>query len=60
VQLVRRGVEAEALGERYRKGKRTLEVVAAHYAVTLTGAHDAAADAIAAGRVAQDRADRCG
>lgn len=39
--------------DRYRKGKRTLEVVAAHYAVPLEGAHDAAADAVAAGRVAQ-------
>lgn len=39
--------------DRYRRGKRTLEVVAAHYAVTLDGAHEASADAIAAGRVAQ-------
>ncbi|MES2866594.1 MAG: exonuclease domain-containing protein [Actinomycetota bacterium] len=39
--------------DRYRKGKRTLEVVAEHYAVRLDGAHEAAADAIAAGRVAQ-------
>ncbi len=37
----------------YRKGKRTLEVAAAHYGVTLDDAHDAGADAIAAGRVAQ-------
>lgn len=44
--------------DRFRKGKRTLEVVAAHYAVTLEGAHDAAADAIAAGRVAQALARR--
>lgn len=44
--------------DRYRKGKRTLEVVAAHYAVELVGAHDAAADAIAAGRVAQALARR--
>ncbi|WP_292687226.1 MULTISPECIES: exonuclease domain-containing protein [unclassified Microbacterium] len=44
--------------DRYRKGKRTLEVVAAHYAVRLEGAHDAAADAIAAGRVAQALARR--
>ncbi len=44
--------------DRYRKGKRTLEVVAAHYAVTLEGAHDAAADAVAAGRVAQALAGR--
>lgn len=39
--------------DRYRKGKRTLEVVAQHYGVPLDGAHEAAADAIAAGRVAQ-------
>ncbi|WP_300266005.1 exonuclease domain-containing protein [Microbacterium sp.] len=38
--------------DRYRKGKRTLEVVASHYQVPLDGAHEAAADAIAAGRVA--------
>ena len=44
--------------DRYRKGKRTLEVVAAHYAVVLDGAHDASADAIAAGRVAQALACR--
>ncbi|WEK14247.1 MAG: exonuclease domain-containing protein [Candidatus Microbacterium phytovorans] len=44
--------------DRYRKGKRTLEVVAAHYAVTLEGAHDASADAVAAGRVAQALAAR--
>ncbi|GEK85958.1 3'-5' exonuclease [Microbacterium aerolatum] len=39
--------------DRYRKGKRTLEVVAQHYGVPLDGAHEASADAIAAGRVAQ-------
>jgi DNA polymerase-3 subunit epsilon len=39
--------------DRYRKGKRTLEVSSAHYGVSLTDAHDAGADAIAAGRVAQ-------
>jgi DNA polymerase III, epsilon subunit and related 3''-5'' exonucleases len=39
--------------DRYRKGKRTLEAAAAHYGVMLTDAHDASADAIAAGRVAQ-------
>ncbi len=44
--------------DRFRKGKRTLSVVAAHYAVPLTDAHDAAADAIAAGRVAQALAGR--
>ena len=44
--------------DRYRPGKRTLAVVAAHYAVPLDGAHDASADAIAAGRVAQALAER--
>jgi DNA polymerase-3 subunit epsilon len=39
--------------DRYRKGKRTLEVAAQFYGVDLTDAHDAAADAVAAGRVAQ-------
>ncbi len=38
--------------DRYRRGKRTLELVAAHYAVPLEDAHDAEADAVAAGRVA--------
>ncbi|GAA5030226.1 3'-5' exonuclease [Microbacterium fluvii] len=46
--------------DRYRRGKRTLEVVAAHYAVTLEGAHEASADAVAAGRVAQALAARFG
>ncbi|MFJ6652537.1 3'-5' exonuclease [Microbacterium sp. NPDC091313] len=44
--------------DRYRRGKRTLSVVAAHYAVRLEGAHEASADAIAAGRVAQALAER--
>lgn len=44
--------------DRYRRGKRTLEVVAAHYAVRLDGAHEASADAVAAGRVAQAIAER--
>lgn len=44
--------------DRYRRGKRTLEVVAAHYDVPLLGAHDAGEDAIAAGRVAQALAGR--
>ena len=44
--------------DRYRKGKRTLEVAAAVYGVALTDAHDAGADAIAAGRVAQAMAAR--
>ncbi|WP_210413822.1 exonuclease domain-containing protein [Protaetiibacter larvae] len=39
--------------DRYRKGKRTLEAAAARYGVTLDDAHDAGADAIAAGRVAR-------
>lgn len=39
--------------DRYRKGKRTLEVVAQLYGAELLDAHDAGADAIAAGRVAQ-------
>ncbi len=39
--------------DRFRKGKRTLDLTAAHYGVSLTEAHDAGADAIAAGRVAQ-------
>jgi len=38
--------------DRYRKGKRTLEVTATVYEVPLDDAHDAGADAIAAGRVA--------
>jgi len=38
--------------DRYRKGKRTLDLVAAHYGVALDDAHEASADAIAAGRVA--------
>ncbi len=38
--------------DRYRKGKRTLEVTAALYEVPLDDAHDAGSDAIAAGRVA--------
>lgn len=38
--------------DRYRPGKRTLTVVADHYAVPLDAAHEAAADAVAAGRVA--------
>lgn len=44
--------------DRYRKGKRTLEVVAAHYGVELGNAHDAGEDAIAAGRVLQHIASK--
>jgi DNA polymerase-3 subunit epsilon len=39
--------------DKYRKGKRTLTLTADHYGVPLLDAHDAGADAIAAGRVAQ-------
>ena len=39
--------------DRYRKGKRTLEVTADRYGVDLSDAHDAGSDAIAAGLVAQ-------
>ncbi|WP_309619882.1 exonuclease domain-containing protein [Salinibacterium sp.] len=39
--------------DKFRKGKRTLEVTASHYDVALDDAHDAGSDAIAAGRVAQ-------
>jgi DNA polymerase-3 subunit epsilon len=44
--------------DRYRRGKRTLDIVAAHYAVPLETAHEASADAIAAGRVALALAER--
>jgi DNA polymerase III subunit epsilon len=44
--------------DRWRRGKRTLTAVAEHYAVRLDGAHEASADAIAAGRVAQALAER--
>jgi DNA polymerase III subunit epsilon len=46
--------------DRYRKGKRTLEVTSQFYGVVLDGAHDAGADAIAAGRVAQAIAKKHG
>ncbi|MFF1878876.1 exonuclease domain-containing protein [Leifsonia sp. NPDC058230] len=39
--------------DKYRSGKRTLALTALFYGVDLTDAHDAGADAIAAGRVAQ-------
>lgn len=42
----------------YRSGKRTLEVAARTYGVSLDDAHNATADAIAAGRVAQAIARR--
>jgi DNA polymerase-3 subunit epsilon len=37
----------------YRRGKRTLQMAAAHYLVPLEDSHSADADAIASGRVAQ-------
>lgn len=44
--------------DRFRRGKRTLAVVAEHYAVRLDDAHEASADAVAAGRIAQALAER--
>lgn len=38
--------------DRYRRGKRTLSVTCEHYGLTLDSAHDAAADALAAARLA--------
>lgn len=46
--------------DKYRKGKRTLQAAALFYGVELLDAHDAAADAVAAGRVAQAMALRYG
>lgn len=46
--------------DKYRKGKRTLEAAAAFYGVDLTDAHDAGADAVAAGRIAQALAGKYG
>lgn len=46
--------------DRWRKGKRTLAAAALVYGVILDDAHDAAADAVAAGRVAQAIARRYG
>jgi len=37
--------------DQYRRGSRRLEVLAGHYRVALDGAHEAAADALAAARV---------
>jgi len=44
--------------DRFRKGKRTLDIVAAHYGVALDDAHEASADAIAAGRIALAQTER--
>ncbi|MGO1544292.1 MAG: exonuclease domain-containing protein [Gulosibacter sp.] len=62
----RHGITPPALGEqvvdpliidravdKFRKGKRTLTDTAAVYGVELIGAHDAAADSVAAGQIAQ-------
>lgn len=46
--------------DRWRKGKRTLAAAALVYGVILDDAHNAAADAVAAGRVAQAIARRYG
>lgn len=39
--------------DRYRRGSRKLTATAEHYGVDLSSAHDASADALAAGRLAQ-------
>ncbi|WP_405589092.1 3'-5' exonuclease [Streptomyces sp. NBC_01190] len=44
--------------DKYRRGKRTLEAACGVYGVTLDGAHDAGADALAAVRVARALAAR--
>ncbi|MDG2497200.1 MAG: exonuclease domain-containing protein [Aquiluna sp.] len=44
--------------DQYRKGKRNLGVMAQHYGVELTDAHNSTADAIAAGRIAQKLAKK--
>ncbi|MEW2588446.1 3'-5' exonuclease [Streptomyces virginiae] len=44
--------------DRFRRGKRTLEAVCGVYGVTLEGAHDAGADALAAVHVARAIAER--
>lgn len=48
----------DKFNDKYRKGKRRLENVAEFYKVQLDDAHNATADAIAAGRVAQAIAKR--
>ncbi|HEU0257149.1 MAG TPA: exonuclease domain-containing protein [Microbacteriaceae bacterium] len=44
--------------DKYRRGKRTLQVTCEHYGVALDNAHDASSDAAAAGRLAQELARR--
>jgi len=44
--------------DRFRKGKRNLIVMAEHYGVSLTDAHNSTADAVAAGRLAMQIAKK--
>ncbi|MFD3803959.1 3'-5' exonuclease [Streptomyces sp. NPDC058611] len=44
--------------DKYRKGKRALHALCAHYGVSLDDAHDAKADAVAAARVVRRMAER--
>ncbi|AUG76563.1 DNA polymerase III subunit epsilon [Kitasatospora sp. MMS16-BH015] len=44
--------------DRYRRGKRALQALCAHYGVALEDAHNAAADALAAARVARRMGER--
>ncbi|MBN0046901.1 3'-5' exonuclease [Streptomyces actuosus] len=44
--------------DKYRKGKRALHALCAHYGVTLEEAHDARADAVAAVRVVRSMGER--
>ncbi|MET8298286.1 3'-5' exonuclease [Streptomyces sp. NPDC005180] len=44
--------------DKYRKGKRALHALCAHYGVPLDDAHDARADAVAAARVVRRMAER--
>ncbi|MFJ8885460.1 3'-5' exonuclease [Streptomyces sp. NPDC102402] len=44
--------------DKYRKGKRALHALCAHYGVSLDDAHDARADAVAAARVVRSMAQR--
>lgn len=58
VQLVIDPLVIDRHVDKYRRGKRTLESVAALYGVPLDGAHDARADAVATGGVAWKVLDR--
>lgn len=44
--------------DKYRRGKRTLQLTCGYYGVGLDNAHDASDDAVAAGRLAQELARR--